>query len=513
MCRCGFSGGGGGGPSGSGTAGFIPVWTAATVLGDSQLQQAVLGAFTAVGLGVAPTADFHVQRSRAGANTEILVRNPNAAANSNAFFRAQANGGIAAGDVGYIFDQGDGATFRLLALDVSDGRVKLINGQTLAGTALMTWDVATSRVSVSPQGLGPSAWSFEVRANQNSAVQAGVINEATLAAAAGAQFNISVTPSGADPVLLFNVAGVKDWTVGIDNSVGDAFNISEGSAPGANDSFRIAAGGETSVLRGNFLVQRAFASDTVESLSENTDAGAFSSARFHAKTAGASGHVWTWYEAGGTHLSFGMNGNDGHAVITGGNSPTSTPLLDLDPNAVEGQAYQDIFTVGNGGAGDTSRLRYDGYHTTTPADPAADQADTFVFDDGLETSFVVRYNDAGTVREGRISLGGGVLGAFWDILNAAGSPYTLSPLDMGNYAVDLSGGDVVVNLPPISSETDSRILIFKISTPGGLGDELTINADAGDPNSIDGLSSRTLSLQYDFVRLDCDAGSNAWWET
>lgn len=101
MSGCAQTGfGGGGGTGGAGTAGFIPVWVTAATLGDSVLQQATVSGLVAVGMGAAPSYDFDINRSRAGAAVAFRLGNTNAAANSDTIMRMEAG---ADGNIGTFF--------------------------------------------------------------------------------------------------------------------------------------------------------------------------------------------------------------------------------------------------------------------------------------------------------------------------------------------------------------------------------------------------------------------------
>lgn len=60
--------------------------------------------------------------------------------------------------------------------------------------------------------------------------------------------------TAADPSLNFNVSGVTDWELGIDNSDSDKWKISQGTALGTNDTFIMTtAGVRTMPLQPSFL--------------------------------------------------------------------------------------------------------------------------------------------------------------------------------------------------------------------------------------------------------------------
>lgn len=60
--------------------------------------------------------------------------------------------------------------------------------------------------------------------------------------------------SAGDPTLNFNVSGVTNWEMGIDNSVTDNLTISQGTALGTNDVWKMTVAGErTMPLQPSFL--------------------------------------------------------------------------------------------------------------------------------------------------------------------------------------------------------------------------------------------------------------------
>jgi hypothetical protein len=76
-------------------------------------------------------------------------------------------------------------------------------------------------------------------------------------ASSAARATISVGGgSSADPTLNFNVSGVTDWEMGIDNSASDFLKISQGTSLGTNDTWIMTTSGErTMPLQPAFLSQ------------------------------------------------------------------------------------------------------------------------------------------------------------------------------------------------------------------------------------------------------------------
>lgn len=90
----------------------------------------------------------------------------------------------------------------------------------------------------------------------------GVTNTLTITnpsntASSAARTSISVGGgTAADPTLNFNVSGVTDWEMGIDNTASDALKISQGTALGTNDTWIMTTAGErTMPLQPSFFAQ------------------------------------------------------------------------------------------------------------------------------------------------------------------------------------------------------------------------------------------------------------------
>lgn len=81
------------------------------------------------------------------------------------------------------------------------------------------------------------------------------VTNASNTASSAARSKITVGGgSAADPTINFNVAGVTDWEMGIDNSVSDNLTISQGTALGTNDTWRMNTSGQrTMPLQPSFL--------------------------------------------------------------------------------------------------------------------------------------------------------------------------------------------------------------------------------------------------------------------
>ena len=70
-----------------------------------------------------------------------------------------------------------------------------------------------------------------------------VTNASNTASSAARETIVVGGGSAGDPTLNFNVSGVTNWEMGIDNSVSDNLTISQGTALGTNDVWRMTTGG------------------------------------------------------------------------------------------------------------------------------------------------------------------------------------------------------------------------------------------------------------------------------
>lgn len=81
-----------------------------------------------------------------------------------------------------------------------------------------------------------------------------VTNPSNTASSAARETIVVGGGSAGDPTLNFNVSGVTNWEMGIDNSVSDNLTISQGAALGTNDVWRMTtAGARTMPLQPAFL--------------------------------------------------------------------------------------------------------------------------------------------------------------------------------------------------------------------------------------------------------------------
>ncbi len=70
-----------------------------------------------------------------------------------------------------------------------------------------------------------------------------ITNPSNTASSAARETIVVGGGSAGDPTLNFNVSGATNWEMGIDNSVSDNLTISQGTALGTNDTWRMTTGG------------------------------------------------------------------------------------------------------------------------------------------------------------------------------------------------------------------------------------------------------------------------------
>lgn len=81
-----------------------------------------------------------------------------------------------------------------------------------------------------------------------------VTNPSNTASSAARETIVVGGGTAADPTLNFNVSGVTNWEMGIDNSVNDNLTISQGTALGTNDTWRMTTAGQRTLpLQCTFL--------------------------------------------------------------------------------------------------------------------------------------------------------------------------------------------------------------------------------------------------------------------
>ncbi len=75
-----------------------------------------------------------------------------------------------------------------------------------------------------------------------------VVNNTSNTASSEARFAAYVGgASAADPYILFEITGITNWTIGVDNSDSDRFKISRNGTLGTNDRITVDAGGNIGI--------------------------------------------------------------------------------------------------------------------------------------------------------------------------------------------------------------------------------------------------------------------------
>lgn len=89
---------------------------------------------------------------------------------------------------------------------------------------------------------------FNYTAGATSDFQSLFRNSNSTSGSAHAKFEVSSTgASGGDPKLVLTINGVRNWSVGVDNSDGDKLKFSRNDGPGTNDDFCIDTSGLISI--------------------------------------------------------------------------------------------------------------------------------------------------------------------------------------------------------------------------------------------------------------------------
>lgn len=91
-------------------------------------------------------------------------------------------------------------------------------------------------------------WGVNFTATATGSFLQQVSNANNASATANAVFKAMVAgASGGDPITMYTVSGVTDWTEGVDNSDSDSYKVSSSSALGTNDRLILSTGGEVRV--------------------------------------------------------------------------------------------------------------------------------------------------------------------------------------------------------------------------------------------------------------------------
>ena len=143
--------------------------------------------------------------------------------------------------------------------------------------------------------------------NTVGASVSGVTNTLTVtnpSNTASSQALANITVGGGtsgDPFLTYTVAGVTDWSTGIDNSVSDTFVIAASTALGTTNVMSMTTAGAVSIVLGNLDVTKSASGATVSTTISNTSNTASSNALEQITVAGTSaGDAFTTYTVAGT---------------------------------------------------------------------------------------------------------------------------------------------------------------------------------------------------------------------
>lgn len=154
----------------------------------------------------------------------------------------------------------------------------------LTQVANTTWDIPLAQVSITTGGVitltdqrtyvkAPGVYQWL----QAALTVAGSLNASASASGTNVQVSATNTNTGAnsdartllsvnggtagDPMVLYDISGVVQWSHGVDNSDGDKFKINRGGAVGANNDFVIDSSGN--ITMGGTLTPNAMGTNTV----------------------------------------------------------------------------------------------------------------------------------------------------------------------------------------------------------------------------------------------------------
>ena len=160
----------------------------------------------------------------------------------------------------------------------------------------------------------------------------GVTNTLTVTnpsntASSQALTNITVGGGTAgDPFLTYTVAGVTDWSTGIDNSVSDNFVVAASTALGTTNVMSMTTAGAVSFVLGNVDITKSSSGATVSETISNTSNTASSNALQQVTVAGTSaGDAFTTYTVSGTtNWSQGVDNSDSDAYVIAASTALGT---------------------------------------------------------------------------------------------------------------------------------------------------------------------------------------------
>jgi hypothetical protein len=302
----------GGAVGGSGTAGTLPIWTAATLLGDSLITQA--GVTVTIGANLTVANGTHVITITTGVAGVLKIRDSVSATDYLSISTVIASENMVFGNV-------LNPMFTFVGMGVA----------TFGGNVVTQRSAPGSNVSFTAQNDSNTASS----------------NATTTHVVAGA--------SAGDSFTGYQIIGGTNWAVGSKNSDGDAFVISENATPGTNNRLRIAVGGAVLIPGALTGSSTAEFSGSITSLSSGAGVSsalqlvaAAPAIRFSATGQGPDDKEWD-FVVSGTHL-LGRTRTDilgtGQTWLVVYRTGVGVPTVIIGPNAEI--ATGEIFHVTGG---------------------------------------------------------------------------------------------------------------------------------------------------------------------
>ena len=172
-----------------------------------------------IGIGTNnPAADLDMTKSKSGSTLSGFIKNSSNTANSNATFIV-ASGGTSGGDAAYLVGV-DGTTYYYMGIDNSDGdKFEIGYGATIGSSPKIIIDSVNDRIgfwNATPIGssdvdIAKTKVGSSVRLDVRNLDNTNDLSEASIVISTGG-------PSGGNPILIFDIEGVIDWVIGVDNT-------------------------------------------------------------------------------------------------------------------------------------------------------------------------------------------------------------------------------------------------------------------------------------------------------
>jgi len=178
--------------------------------------------------------------------------------------------------------------------------------------ATIDFDSTTKKIRVMPTG-SPTVAGLTVSRSLSGGTTQEIIRNTSNTASSAAQLQISTAgASGDDPYINFNISGVSDWTVGLDNSDSDQFKITAGATLGSTDIITATSAGNVTIAGANTTTTKSSSGGTVTTTTANTSNTAGSNARELIQVAGSTANdAFTQYQvSGSTDWSVGIDNSD-----------------------------------------------------------------------------------------------------------------------------------------------------------------------------------------------------------